>query len=91
MVLYVALELHRLNHVIISAQNDVVGCAQQVEGLEAQFTARLEGLKNTVQSKTAVPTAHVYVSRPLSLPSPVKIHFSCVTILWGLASQYVGL
>lgn len=40
--------------------NDVVGCAQQVEGLEAQFTARLEGLKNTVQSKTAVPTAHVY-------------------------------
>lgn len=40
--------------------NDVVGCAQQVEALESQFSARMEALKNTVQSKTAVPTAQVY-------------------------------
>lgn len=40
--------------------NDVVGCAQQVEALKSQFSARMEALKNTVQSKTAVPTAQVY-------------------------------
>ncbi|KXJ25361.1 cilia- and flagella-associated protein 206 [Exaiptasia diaphana] len=40
--------------------NDVIGCAQQVEALESQFSARMEGLKATVQSKTAVPTAQVY-------------------------------
>ena len=44
-------------------QNDVIGCAQQVEALESQFAARMEALKNTVQSKTAVPTAQVYVSK----------------------------
>ena len=38
-----------------------MGCAQQVEALESQFAARMEALKNTVQSKTAVPTAQVYV------------------------------
>lgn len=40
--------------------NDVMGCAQQVDGLESQFAARMETLRNTVQSKTAVPTAQVY-------------------------------
>ena len=39
-----------------------MGCSQQVEALESQFAARMETLKNTVQSKTAVPTAQVYVS-----------------------------
>ena len=39
-----------------------MGCAQQVDGLESQFAARMETLKSTVQSKTAVPTAQVYVS-----------------------------
>lgn len=48
--------------VTIIWQNDVMGCAQQVDGLESQFAARMETLKNTVQSKTAVPTAQVYVS-----------------------------
>ena len=33
-----------------------------MEALESQFAARMEALKNTVQSKTAVPTAQVYVS-----------------------------
>ena len=47
---------------IFHSQNDVVGCAHQVEALESQFAARMEALKNTVQSKTAVPTAQVYVS-----------------------------
>ncbi|XP_048585340.1 cilia- and flagella-associated protein 206-like isoform X2 [Nematostella vectensis] len=40
--------------------NDVIGCAQQVEALESQFAARMDALKTTVQSKTAVPTAQVY-------------------------------
>ena len=31
-----------------------------MEGLEAQLAARMEQLQATVQSKTAVPTAHVY-------------------------------
>ncbi|NP_001171855.1 uncharacterized protein LOC100369566 [Saccoglossus kowalevskii] len=40
--------------------NDVINCAQQVEMLEAQLASRMEQLQATVQSKTAVPTAHVY-------------------------------
>ena len=43
-------------------QNDVISCAQQVELLEQQLAARMEQLQATVQSKTAVPTAQVYVS-----------------------------
>lgn len=43
-------------------QNDVISCAQQVELLESQLASRLEQLQATVQSKTAVPTAQVYVS-----------------------------
>lgn len=44
-------------------QHDVIGCAQQVEMLESQLAARMEQLQATVQSKTAVPTAQVYVSK----------------------------
>ncbi|XP_066277480.1 cilia- and flagella-associated protein 206-like [Branchiostoma lanceolatum] len=40
--------------------NDVIGCAQQVELLESQLATRMEQLKDTVRSKTAVPTSHVY-------------------------------
>ena len=47
-----------LNHL----QNDIIGCAQQVEMLVNQLSARMEQLQQTVQSKTAVPTAQVYVS-----------------------------
>ncbi len=46
----------------VSQQNDVVSCAQQVENLESQLASRLEQLQATVQSKTAVPTAQVFVS-----------------------------
>ena len=48
-------------------QHDVIGCAQQVEMLESQLAARMEQLQATVQSKTAVPTAQVYVSNTLLL------------------------
>jgi len=44
------------------SQNDIIGCAQQVEMLVNQLSARMEQLQLTVQSKTAVPTAQVYVS-----------------------------
>uniref|UniRef100_H2YB66 Cilia- and flagella-associated protein 206 n=1 Tax=Ciona savignyi TaxID=51511 RepID=H2YB66_CIOSA len=40
--------------------NDIIGCAQQVEMLVNQLGARMEQLQQTVQSKTAVPTAQVY-------------------------------
>ncbi|CAD5116297.1 DgyrCDS5203 [Dimorphilus gyrociliatus] len=40
--------------------HDIISCAKQVESLEGQLAARLESLQTTVQSKTAVPTAHVY-------------------------------
>lgn len=41
----------------------MITCAQQVEMLESQLSARMEQLQATVQSKTAVPTAQVYVSQ----------------------------
>ncbi|XP_039266098.1 cilia- and flagella-associated protein 206-like [Styela clava] len=40
--------------------NDVIGCAQQVEMLVNQLSTRMDQLQQTVQSKTAVPTAQVY-------------------------------
>jgi len=40
--------------------HDVIQCAQQVEMMESQLAARMEQLQQTVQSKTAVPTAQVY-------------------------------
>ena len=43
-------------------QHDVISCAKEVENLESQLAARMEQLQATVQSKTAVPTAQVYVS-----------------------------
>ncbi|XP_027058758.1 cilia- and flagella-associated protein 206-like [Pocillopora damicornis] len=55
---YTSRGMHKFSNLFL--QNDVVGCAQQVEALESQFSARMEALKNTVQSKTAVPTAQVY-------------------------------
>lgn len=48
--------------IIFLLQNDVISCAQQVELLEQQLATRMEQLQATVQSKTAVPTAQVYVS-----------------------------
>lgn len=40
--------------------NDVIGCAHQVEMLVNQLSTRMDQLQQTVQSKTAVPTAQVY-------------------------------
>lgn len=48
-------------HILI-LQNDVITCAHQVEQLENQLAVRMDQLKATVQTKTAVPTAQVYVS-----------------------------
>lgn len=45
----------------------MISCAQQVEQLEQQLAARMEQLQATVQSKTAVPTAQVYVSHYMSI------------------------
>ena len=52
-------------HIFHSFQNDVISCAQQVETLESQLASRMEQLQATVQSKTAVPTAQVYVNEVL--------------------------
>ena len=54
----------------VFCQNDVISCAQQVELLENQLATRMEQLQATVQSKTAVPTAQVYVS--LSQGKPLR-------------------
>ena len=54
-----------LTQTILLLQNDVIRCAQQVEQLESHLASRLEQLQATVQSKTAVPTAQVYVSSSL--------------------------
>jgi hypothetical protein len=40
---------------------DIVCCAQHVEELENDFQLKMQQLQDTVQSKTAVPTAQVYV------------------------------
>lgn len=40
--------------------HDIISCAKNVENLQIQLAQRLEHLKNTVQSKTAIPTAQVY-------------------------------
>jgi hypothetical protein len=42
--------------------NDIISCAKNVEALQVQLGKRLDNLKTTVHSKTAIPTAHVYVS-----------------------------
>ena len=41
--------------------HDIINCAKTVENLQIQLASRLDQLKNTVQSKTAIPTAQVYV------------------------------
>ena len=38
-------------------------CVQQLEELENNFQTCMQQLKETVQAKSAVPTAHVYVSK----------------------------
>ncbi len=40
--------------------HDIINCAKNVEGLQLQLAQRLDQLKATVQSKTAIPTAQVY-------------------------------
>ena len=42
--------------------HDIINCAKNVENLETQLATRLDQLKATVQSKTAIPTAQVYVN-----------------------------
>lgn len=41
--------------------NDIIICAKNVEHLQVQLGQRLDHLKNTIQSKNAIPTAQVYV------------------------------
>jgi hypothetical protein len=41
--------------------NDIITCAKNVESLQLQLAQRLDKIKVTVQSKTAIPTAQVYV------------------------------
>lgn len=40
--------------------HDIINCAKNVESLQIQLAQRLDQLKATVQSKTAIPTAQVY-------------------------------
>jgi hypothetical protein len=45
----------------LSSQHDIIFCAEHLDHLEENFKVKMETLKDTVQSKTAVPTAQVYV------------------------------
>ena len=45
-----------------SLQHDILLCAEHLDSLEGEFRTQMDLLKETVQSKTAVPTAQVYVS-----------------------------
>jgi len=56
----------------VVSQNDVGDCAQQVASLESQLSIRMQKLHTTVQSKNAVPTAQVYVSRICCTILPVR-------------------
>jgi hypothetical protein len=47
--------------------HDIITCAKNVQSLEGQLAQRLEKLKNTVQAKTAIPTAQVYVGTRFDL------------------------
>uniref|UniRef100_A0A8C4RQ69 Cilia- and flagella-associated protein 206 n=1 Tax=Erpetoichthys calabaricus TaxID=27687 RepID=A0A8C4RQ69_ERPCA len=51
--------------------SEIITCAQQVESLQQQFGVRMEQLKSTVRTKTAVPTAQVYP------------HFIALSHLWS--------
>ena len=43
-------------------QRDILLCAEHLDQLEQDFKSQLSNLRETVQAKTAVPTAQVYVS-----------------------------
>ncbi|XP_068135495.1 cilia- and flagella-associated protein 206 isoform X2 [Hyperolius riggenbachi] len=55
--LYNARQHEAFLNIILS---DIITCAQQVEMMDKQYGAQMEQLRDTVQSKTAVPTAQVY-------------------------------
>ena len=40
---------------------DIINCAKNVESIQIQLASLLDQLKNSIQSKTAVPTSQVYV------------------------------
>lgn len=53
--------------------HDIINCAKNVENLQIQLAQRLDQLKSTVQSKTAIPTAQVYVNILTMIYLNVKI------------------
>ncbi|KAM5165315.1 cilia- and flagella-associated protein 206 [Mantella aurantiaca] len=55
--LYNARQHEAFLNVILS---DIITCAQQVDMIDKQYWAQMEQLRDTVRSKTAVPTAQVY-------------------------------
>ncbi len=46
----------------LPVQRDLLSCAEHLDHLELEVKMKMDALKDTVQSKTAVPTAQVYVS-----------------------------
>ena len=61
-------------------QRDILLCAEHLDQLEQDFHANMDKLKDTVQSKTAVPTAQVYVS---------LLHFTCRVLIHVYMCMYV--
>ena len=55
-------DLFETNHYSLPLQNDIKNCQSQIESLQSQYKSRMDSVKETVASKTAVPTSQVYVS-----------------------------
>lgn len=52
---------------MLNLQRDIIFCAEHLDYLEETFKSKMDALKDTVQSKTAVPTAQVYVSIEIAI------------------------
>jgi hypothetical protein len=62
--------------------HDIINCAKNVEQLQIQLGSRLDNLKNTVHSKTAIPTAQVYVNtKPIIFISFFEINQNIILLL----------
>lgn len=67
---------------VSSIQRDILLCAEHLDQLEQDFISQLSNLRDTVQAKTAVPTAQVYVSKLILLKR--EVHIACSLIRWCL-------
>ena len=67
-------------------------CKLQIESLESQYLSRMDALKDTVASKTAVPTSQVYVCLLICYFTPVYAsRCFCCCLFSVYTSKFVTL